>query len=111
MAHQVTRLAQPVKAVRRVTANLATPSTARSHRMNLTVREPGGCRQAVVPFDGITDELGLVKSLIMTLVAESNSCLDSITLEVDLEGADILRLLAIARILGAPGVDRQPLVN
>jgi len=79
--------------------------------MNLTVQEPYGPRQAVVPYDGIADELGLVKSLIMTLVAESNTCLDSITLKVDLEGADILRLLAIARVLGAPGVDRQLLVS
>lgn len=79
--------------------------------MNLTVQEPGGPRQAVVPYDGIADELGLVKSLIMTLVAESNTCLDSVTLEVDLEGADILRLLAVARALGAPGVQRQLLVN
>jgi hypothetical protein len=79
--------------------------------MNLTVQEPGGPRQAVVPYDGIADELGLVKSLIMTLVAESNNCLDSVTLKVDLEGADILRLLAVARILGAPGVARNLLVN
>lgn len=79
--------------------------------MNLTVQEPAGPRQAVVPYDGIADELGLVKSLIMTLVAESNTCLDSVTLKVDLEGADVMRLLAVARILGAPGVDRQLLVN
>lgn len=79
--------------------------------MNLTVQEPGGPRQAVVPYDGISDELGLVKSLIMTLVAESNTCLDSVTLKVDLDGADILRLVAVARLLGAPGVDRQLLVH
>lgn len=79
--------------------------------MNLTVQEPGGPRLAVVPYDGIADELGLVKSLIMTLVAESNTCLDSVTLKIDLDGADVMRLLAVARILGAPGVDKKLLVN
>ena len=75
--------------------------------MNLTVQEPGGPRQAVVPYDGIADELGLVKSLIMTLVAESNTCFDGITLKVDLAGADVLRLLAVARILGSSDMERQ----
>jgi hypothetical protein len=79
--------------------------------MNLTVQEPGGPRQAVVPYDGIADELGLVKSMIMTLVAESNNCSDGVTLKVDLEGADILRLLAVARTLGTPAAEKNWFVN
>lgn len=79
--------------------------------MHLNVQRPDGDGQAVVPFDGIHDELALVKSLIMTLVAQRASCFDEVTLTVDLDGVDAGRLVAVARLLGTPAARRHLLVH
>jgi hypothetical protein len=66
--------------------------------MHITIREPGGPREGVVPAEGIQSEVALIKSLIMTLAKESNFCVGSVTLRVDLNGIDPTRLVAIAKM-------------
>lgn len=68
--------------------------------MQITIDSPGGRRLGVVPLAGIHDEAMLVKSLIMTLAVEGNRGADFVTLEIDLEGVDPERLVAIAKALG-----------
>ncbi len=69
--------------------------------MHLSIREPGGLRQAVTPFDGIEDELSLIKSLIMTLAAESQRGARTVMLKADLDGIDVVQLITLARMLSA----------
>ncbi len=70
--------------------------------MQITIESPGGPRSAVAPFEGITDEAMLVKSLIMTLAVEGNRGAEHVTLDVDMEGVSPERLVAIAKALGKP---------
>jgi hypothetical protein len=67
--------------------------------MHITIQEPGGPRQGVVPAEGIQTEAALIKSLIMTLAKESNFCVGNLTLRVDLSGTDPTRLVAIAKMI------------
>lgn len=67
--------------------------------MNITIQEPGGPREGIVPFEGIHTEAALIKSLIMTLAKESNFCVGNLTLQVDLTGTDPTRLVAVAKMI------------
>ncbi len=67
--------------------------------MHITIQEPGGPREGVVPPEGIQSEVALIKSLIMTLAKESNFCVGSVTLRVDLNGIAPTRLVAIAKMI------------
>ncbi len=69
--------------------------------MHLSIQEPGGFRQAVTPFDGIENELSLIKSLIMTLASESQRGARTAMLKVDLDGIDVVQLITLARMLSA----------
>lgn len=79
--------------------------------MHLSVQEDGRPRQAVTPFDGIDDELSLIKSLIMTLAAESKGCSRTVVLNVDLEGVDVVQLVTVARMLSLSGRAKPLLIQ
>lgn len=65
--------------------------------MNITIESPCGLRTGVVPYDGVHDELTLVKSLVLTLALERSLGTDGLTLKVDFDGADPERLVEIAK--------------
>jgi hypothetical protein len=67
--------------------------------MRITIEHPGGPRKGVSPSEGIGDESTLIKSLILTLAAESNYCIDEVTLKVNLFGCDPTRLVEIAKAI------------
>jgi hypothetical protein len=67
--------------------------------MRITIEQPGGPRQGVSPSDGIGNESTLIKSLILTLAAESNYCVDEVTLRVNLFGCDPTRLVEVAKAI------------
>ena len=74
--------------------------SAQERPLQITIDSPGGPRSAVALFEGIKDEAMLVKSLIMTLAVEGNRGVEHVTLDVDLEGVNPQRLVAIAKAVG-----------
>lgn len=68
--------------------------------MHIIIESPKGPRSAVVPFQGITDEATLVKSLIMTLAVEANRGTDHMTLDIDLTDVSPQQLVGIAKGIG-----------
>jgi hypothetical protein len=73
--------------------------------MDITIQEPGGPRQGVVPSEGIQSEAALMKFLIITLATESDFCVGNVTLRVDLTGVSPTRLVAIAKMIAVQGND------
>jgi hypothetical protein len=65
--------------------------------MRITIESPDGPRAAVSPFEGITDEATLIKSLILTIATECSRGVEDLMLNVDFTGADPERLVSIAR--------------
>lgn len=68
--------------------------------MDITIEAPAGPRNGVVPYEGITDEAALIKSLILTLAAERRGGVDDVTLTVDCSRVDANRLVTIANLFG-----------
>jgi hypothetical protein len=83
--------------------------------MHITIESPSGSRTGVVPYDGVHDELTLVKSLVLTLALERSLGTDGLTLKVDFDGADPERLVEIAKDFGQlaarPAPSMQPYVG
>jgi len=83
--------------------------------MHVTIESPRGSRIGVVPYDGIHDELTLVKSLVLTIALERSFGTEGMTLRVDFEGADPERLVEIAKDFGQlstrPALSMQPYVE
>lgn len=66
--------------------------------MNITVEAPSGPRTGVVPFDGITSEVSLLKCLALTLAIERQLGVEDVTFTVDISRANPERLIAIAKL-------------
>ncbi len=73
--------------------------------MDITIEAPAGPRTGVVPFDGITDESSLIKSLLLTLASEIRFGADDVTITVDCSKVDVNRLVAIAKVCGQVNID------
>ncbi|HRH73816.1 hypothetical protein [Zoogloea sp.] len=73
--------------------------------MRITLHQPDGPREAVVPPEGIHDDAMLIKSLILTLAREAHAGVGVLTLSIDLAGTDPARLVAIGKrvAIGDPG--------
>lgn len=67
--------------------------------MKVIVQEPGGPRMAVTPAEGFRSAASLMRSLAMTLAAESDFCVNEVTLRVSLTGVMPEELRELARIL------------
>lgn len=75
--------------------------------MHITIEAPEGPRSGVVPFDGITDETALIKSLILTLALERRIGNDDVTVTVDFSKVDANRLVAIAKMFSQMQIEER----
>lgn len=67
--------------------------------MRVIVQEPGGPRAAVTPSEGFRSAASLMRSLAMTLAAETDFCVNDVTLRVNLSGVMPEELRELARLL------------
>lgn len=75
--------------------------------MGITIHSSAGSRTGVIPFEGIADEVALIKSLILSLAVERGHGVDDVTLTVDCSKVDANRLVAIAKMFGQMQAEKK----
>lgn len=77
--------------------------------MNITIESPAGPRTGVIPFEGIDDEIGLLKSLALTLALERRLGAEDVALVIDVSNASPERLIAVAKVFSQMQTDAKEL--
>lgn len=75
--------------------------------MNITIEAPAGPRTGVIPFERIDDEVGLLKSLALTLAVERGLGVEDVILRINVSNAAPERLIAMARIFSQMQTDAK----
>lgn len=79
--------------------------------MSIIVTLPAGPRAAVLPFPVVSDEVTLVKALLLTLALERRIGAEEVSLDINLGNVDADRLLCVVRLFGQLKYERQTSVE